>query len=166
MGEVRRHFRDHTWSVRVPRRLKELQATLNPAIETLTQRLGRMPKARELAEELGVDIAEVTQALVARNAYQTSSIDGSSGDDGESSAPALADTLGAEDPEFGTVENYLAVKPLIAALPEREQRVLVMRFFHSMSQEQIAQQIGCSQMQVSRILSRTLKSLREQALRD
>ncbi|MBF6246633.1 sigma-70 family RNA polymerase sigma factor, partial [Nocardia elegans] len=74
--------------------------------------------------------------------------------------------LGAEDPEFGTVENYLAVKPLIAALPEREQRVLVMRFFHSMSQEQIAQQIGCSQMQVSRILSRTLKSLREQALRD
>src|SRR5690606_34721171 len=77
MGEVRRHFRDHTWSVRVPRRLKELQATLNPAIETLTQRLGRMPRARELAEELGVEVTEVTQALVARNAYQTSSIDGS-----------------------------------------------------------------------------------------
>ncbi|WP_051026443.1 RNA polymerase sigma factor SigF [Nocardia higoensis] len=165
MGEVRRHFRDHTWSVRVPRRLKELQATLNPAIETLTQRLGRMPRAREIAEELDVDIAEVTQALVARNAYQTSSIDGSASSE-ESGMPGLAETLGEEDPEYGTVENYLAVRPLIAALPERERRVLEMRFFQSMSQDQIAKQLGCSQMQVSRILSRTLKSLREQALRD
>lgn len=165
MGEVRRHFRDHTWSVRVPRRLKELQSTLNPAIETLTQRLGRVPRAREIAQELDVDIAEVTQALVARNAYQTSSIDGSSSGD-ESGMPALAETLGEDDPEYGTVENYLAVQPLIAALPERERRVLAMRFFQSMSQDQIAKQLGCSQMQVSRILSRTLKSLRDQALRD
>jgi RNA polymerase sigma-B factor len=151
MGEVRRHFRDYAWSVRVPRRLKEIQSTIGPTVEILSQRLGRMPRAREIAEELGADLNEVTQALIARNAYQTSSID------------AASDT---DDSDFGTVENYLAVKPLLAALPEREKQVLVMRFFDSMSQEQIAQRIGCSQMQVSRILSKTLKSLREQALRD
>ncbi|MFD8247276.1 RNA polymerase sigma factor SigF [Nocardia sp. NPDC059691] len=167
MGEVRRHFRDYAWSVRVPRRLKEIQSTIGPTVEILSQRLGRMPRAREIAEELGADLNEVTQALIARNAYQTSSIDAASDtDDSESGGPSLLDSLGAEDPDFSTVENYLAVKPLLAALPEREKQVLVMRFFDSMSQEQIAQRIGCSQMQVSRILSKTLKSLREQALRD
>ncbi|MGQ4599605.1 SigB/SigF/SigG family RNA polymerase sigma factor [Nocardia sp. R6R-6] len=167
MGEVRRHFRDHAWSVRVPRRLKEIQSTIGPAVETLSQRLGRMPRAREIAEELGVDLTEVTQALIARNAYQTSSIDAvAESGDAESAGPSLLDSLGAEDPDFGTVENYVAVKPLLAALPEREKQVLVLRFFDSLSQEQIAQRIGCSQMQVSRILSKTLKSLREQALRD
>ncbi|MEU7768659.1 RNA polymerase sigma factor SigF [Nocardia sp. NPDC049190] len=167
MGEVRRHFRDYAWSVRVPRRLKEIQSTIAPTVEILSQRLGRMPRAREIAEELGADLNEVTQALIARNAYQTSSIDAAPDvDDTGSGGSSLLDTLGAEDPDFGTVENYMAVKPLLAALPEREKQVLVMRFFDSMSQEQIAQRIGCSQMQVSRILSRTLKSLREQALRD
>ncbi|WP_327114101.1 RNA polymerase sigma factor SigF [Nocardia sp. NBC_01730] len=167
MGEVRRHFRDYAWSVRVPRRLKEIQSTIGPTVEILSQRLGRMPRAREIADELDADLNEVTQALIARNAYQTSSIDAASDtDEAESGGFSLLDTLGAEDPDFGTVENYLAVKPLLAALPEREKQVLVMRFFDSMSQEQIAQRIGCSQMQVSRILSKTLKSLREQALRD
>ncbi|MFR9751441.1 RNA polymerase sigma factor SigF [Nocardia sp. 004] len=167
MGEVRRHFRDYAWSVRVPRRLKEIQSTIGPAVETLSQRLGRVPRAREVAEELGVDLAEVTQALIARNAYKTSSIDAASDtDEAESGGPSLLDSLGTEDPDFGIVDNYLAVKPLLAALPDREKQVLAMRFFDSMSQEQIARQIGCSQMQVSRILAKTLKSLREQALRD
>ncbi|WP_280182317.1 RNA polymerase sigma factor SigF [Nocardia cyriacigeorgica] len=167
MGEVRRHFRDYTWAVRVPRRLKEIQTALNPAIETLTQQLGRVPKAREIAEELGADLAEVTQALIARNAYQAASLDAGSGEsEGDPNPLAILGTLGAEDASFESIDNYLAVKPLIAALPAREQQVLVLRFFHSMSQQEIASKLGCSQMQVSRILTRTLKSLREQALRD
>ncbi|WP_028477315.1 RNA polymerase sigma factor SigF [Nocardia sp. CNY236] len=167
VGEVRRHFRDYAWSVRVPRRIKEIQSMLGPTVETLSQRLGRVPRAREIAEELGVDLNEVTQALIARNAYKTSSIDAVS-DIGESDSPGFSvlDSLGAEDPDFGIVDNCLAVTPLLAALPDREKQVLAMRFFDSMSQEQIARQIGCSQMQVSRILAKTLKSLREQALRD
>ncbi|MBF6130373.1 RNA polymerase sigma factor SigF [Nocardia brasiliensis] len=166
MGEVRRHFRDYTWSVRVPRRLKEIQQTIAPAIETLAQRLGRMPKAREIAEELGADLVEVTQALIARNAYQTSSIDVGSDSDDENAPRSPLDSLGAEEPEYRTVEDYLAVKPLIAALPERERQVLVMRFFESKTQDQIAAHLGVSQMQVSRILAKTLSTLREQALRD
>ncbi|MFD6157730.1 RNA polymerase sigma factor SigF [Nocardia sp. NPDC060256] len=166
MGEVRRHFRDYTWSVRVPRRLKEIQQTIAPAIETLAQRLGRMPKAREIAEELGADLVEVTQALIARNAYQTSSIDVGLDSDDDNAPRSPLDTLGAEEPEYQTVEDYLAVKPLIAALPDRERQVLIMRFFESKTQDQIAAQLGVSQMQVSRILSKTLSTLREQALRD
>ncbi|MFQ6392998.1 RNA polymerase sigma factor SigF [Nocardia sp. KC 131] len=166
MGEVRRHFRDRTWALRVPRRLKEIQQTIGPATEELAQRLGRMPKAREIAEEIGAELTEVTQALIARNAYQTAPIDPtpSSGDDG--SPVSVLDTLGADEPSYRTIEDYLAVKPLIAALPEQQRQVLIMRFFQSMSQAQIAEQLGCSQMNVSRILSKTLNTLREQALRD
>ncbi|WP_157121068.1 RNA polymerase sigma factor SigF [Nocardia miyunensis] len=166
MGEVRRYFRDHAWAVRVPRRLKEIQGKLGPASDALTQRLGRVPRAREIAAELGVDLAEVTQALVARNAYQTSSLDGNDSDDGTSTARTPLDTLGAEEPEFEVIESYLAVAPLLDALPDRERRVLTMRFYGSMSQQEIADQLGCSQMQVSRILSKTLKTLRDQALPD
>jgi RNA polymerase sigma-B factor len=161
MGEVRRHFRDYTWSVRVPRRLKEIQSKLGPATDALTQRLGRVPSARDIAGELGVDLSEVTQALVARNAYQASSLDASFDPDDEG-GPALRDTL-AVTARFDLVEDNLAVAPLLAALPERERRVLIMRFYESMSQQQIAERLGCSQMQVSRILTKTLRSLREQA---
>jgi RNA polymerase sigma-B factor len=161
MGEVRRHFRDYTWSVRVPRRLKEIQSKLGPATDALTQRLGRVPSARDIADELGVDLSEVTQALVARNAYQASSLDAGFDPDDEG-GPALRDTL-AVTARFDLVEDNLAVAPLLAALPERERRVLIMRFYESLSQQQIAERLGCSQMQVSRILTKTLRSLREQA---
>ncbi|MFE9327917.1 RNA polymerase sigma factor SigF [Nocardia sp. NPDC052278] len=166
IGEVRRHFRDHTWSVRVPRRLKEIQQSIVPAMDRLSQRLGRTPRAAEIAEELGVDLVEVTQALIARNGYRTSSIDALTGGDSEYAPTSLLDTLGAEQSEFCTVEDCLVVKPLIAALPECDQQVLVMRFFESQSQIQIAESLGVSQMQISRILARLLSSLREQALRD
>ncbi len=167
MGEVRRYFRDHSWSVRVPRRLKEIHIKLGPATEALTQRLGRVPKAREIAEELEVDLAEVTQALIARNGYQASSLDGGAEtEDGSSDTFAVLNTLGAEEPQFNLIDDYLAVAPLLAALPERERQVLIMRFYGSMSQQQIAQQLGCSQMQVSRMLTKTLRMLRQQALED
>ncbi|MFQ6331857.1 RNA polymerase sigma factor SigF [Nocardia sp. CWNU-33] len=166
MGEVRRHFRDYTWSVRVPRRLKEIQQKLPCTIDTLSQRLGRMPKAAEIAEELDVDLVEVTQALIAGNGYRTCSIDAYTGGDNDDAPTSLLDTLGAEQSEYCTVEDCLVVKPLIAALPERDRQVLIMRFYEYQPQIQIAESLGVSQMQVSRILARLLSSLREQALRD
>lgn len=165
MGEVRRHFRDHTWALRVPRRIKEIKTGLGPTVEELSQRLGRMPRAREIAEEMGADLSEVTQALIARNAYQAESLDVQTSDENSTGASIL-DTLGSEDPTFGSIDDTLTVKPLIDALPERERYILTMRFFAGMTQEQIAGKLGCSQMQVSRQLSRILKQLRDKALRD
>lgn len=166
MGEVRRHFRDNTWSVRVPRRTKEIQLSIGATVEELSQRLGRMPRAREIAQELDVDIVEVTQALIAGNAYQSSSIDAVAGDDIENAPLPLLESLGEEEPSYHLVEDYLAVRPLIEELPERERQVLIMRFFESKTQSQIAEVLGVSQMHVSRILSKTLNQLRDQALRD
>ncbi|MET9486098.1 RNA polymerase sigma factor SigF [Nocardia sp. NPDC006630] len=163
MGEVRRHFRDHTWAVRVPRRAKELQQQLGPVTETLSHRLGRMPTAREIAAELDVELGEVTQAMVARNAYQASSLDTPRGDD-DSGPAAIADTLGAEEPSYRLLEDAMAVRPLLAALPARERQILIWRFFDNRTQAQIAERLGVSQMQVSRILTKTLSTLREQAL--
>lgn len=167
MGEVRRHFRDRTWSVRVPRRLKEIQQLIGPATDTLAQRLGRMPTARELAAELDVELTEITQALVASNGYQAGSLDaGSRDNDDDGSSRAAVETLGAEEPCYRLLEDAMAVRPLIAALPERERQVLVMRFFENRTQAQIAERLGVSQMQISRILAKTLKTLRERALGD
>ncbi len=162
MGEVRRHFRDNTWAVRVPRRTKDLQQLLGPATETLTHRLGRAPRARELAAELDADLIEITNALIARNAYQATPIDATTSSENDSAPPSLLDRLGTEDPRYGLVEDFLAVQPLIAALPDRERLVLNMRFFEFRTQAEIAQHLGISQMQVSRILSKTLSTLREQ----
>ncbi|WP_378738981.1 RNA polymerase sigma factor SigF [Nocardia brasiliensis] len=164
MGEVRRHFRDNTWAVRVPRRLKEIQQLIGPATETLSNRLGRVPTAREIAAELELELGEVTQALIASNGYQTKSIDAVVRDDGENAALPVTAGLGAEEPCYRLLEQSMTVRPLIAALPERERRVLIMRFFESLTQAQIAERLGVSQMQVSRILSKTLNTLREQAL--
>lgn len=164
MGEVRRHFRDYTWAVRVPRRLKELQLVIGPAIDTLFQRLGRTPTAAEIAAELDTDPVEITRALLARNAYRSSSLDARIGS--EDAAPSPLDDLGIEQPEFSLVEDRMAVKPLIEALSERDRRALILRYFESQSQSRIAESFGVSQMQVSRILSRTLNSLHEQLFRD
>ncbi|KAA8884395.1 RNA polymerase sigma factor SigF [Nocardia colli] len=166
MGEVRRHFRDRTWAVRVPRRLKEIQQLIGPATEALTNRLGRVPNAREIAAELDVELSEVTQALIARNGYQTNSIEGITRDDGENATLSVVAGLGAEEPCYELLEQSMTVRPLIAALPERERQVLIMRFFESLTQAQIAEQLGVSQMQVSRILTKTLNTLRTQALDD
>ncbi|MFE1594131.1 RNA polymerase sigma factor SigF [Nocardia sp. NPDC058705] len=164
MGEVRRHFRDRTWAVRVPRRLKEIQLRIGPATEELSQRLGRLPNARELAAELDVDLVEITRTLVAGNGYQSNSIDGVTHDGRDDSTQPITDTLGADEPCYQLTEDAMAVRPLIAALPAEERRVLIMRFYESRTQGQIAEELGVSQMQVSRILSRTLALLREQAL--
>jgi len=160
MGEVRRHFRDNSWSVKVPRRLKELHLRLGTATAELSQRLGRAPTASELAVELGMDRQEVVEGLVASSSYNTLSIDSGSGADED--APAIAETLGDLDLGLEQIENREALRPLLAALPARERTVLTLRFFESMTQTQIAERIGVSQMHVSRLLARALSRLRDQ----
>lgn len=165
MGEVRRHFRDHTWAVRVPRGTKELHLRIGPATETLYQRLGRMPTAREIAAELDADLTDVTRALIAGNAHTSSSLDASTDDqDDEVSPPAVLARLGGEDPCYRLLEDAMTLRPLIAELPQRERQILVWRYFANMTQVQIAERLDISQMQVSRILAKTLRTLREQAM--
>jgi RNA polymerase sigma-B factor len=159
MGEVRRHFRDNSWSVKVPRRLKELHLRLGAATADLSQRLGRAPTASELAAELDMDRDEVVEGLVAGSSYNTLSIDSGSGTD---DAPAIADTLGDVDLGLDQIENREALRPLLAALPERERTVLLLRFFESLTQTQIAERVGISQMHVSRLLAKSLARLRDQ----
>lgn len=157
MGEVRRYFRDNSWSLKVPRRLKELHLRLGTATSELSQRLGRAPTASELAAELGMDRNEVVEGLVAGSSFNTLSIDGTAGQ-----APSIAETLGGADAGLDRIENREALRPLLAALPERERAVLVLRFFDSLTQTQIAERMGISQMHVSRLLARSLARLRDQ----
>jgi RNA polymerase sigma-B factor len=165
MGEVRRHFRDRTWAVRVPRPAKELQAHIGPAVERLAQRLHRMPTNSELSGELGVDREEMTQALLAGNAYSADTIDASPGEaDHDLTAARATDELGTEDAGYRITDEAITVAPLLRDLPSREREVLRLRFFENRTQTQIGKQIGLSQMQVCRILTHTLNSLREQAL--
>jgi RNA polymerase sigma-B factor len=161
MGEVRRHFRDNSWSVKVPRRLKELHLRLGAATADLSQRLGRAPTATELASELGMDRDEVIEGLVAGSSYNTLSIDSGGGSD-DDDARAIADTLGDVDAGLDQIENREALRPLLEALPERERKVLILRFFESMTQTQIAERVGISQMHVSRLLAKSLARLRDQ----
>lgn len=161
MGEVRRHFRDNSWSVKVPRRLKELHLRLGAATADLSQRLGRAPTASELAAELGMDRADVVEGLVAGSSYNTLSIDTASGSE-DDAVRAIADTLGVVDSGLNQIENREALRPALESLPERERMVLVLRFFESMTQTQIAERVGISQMHVSRLLAKSLTRLRDQ----
>jgi RNA polymerase sigma-B factor len=161
MGEVRRHFRDNSWSVKVPRRLKELHLRLGTATAELSQRLGRAPTPSELAAELEMDREEIVEGLIAGSSYNTLSIDGGSSS-GTEEAPAIADTLGDVDANLDRIENREALRPLLESLPERERTVLLLRFFESMTQTQIAERVGISQMHVSRLLAKSLARLRDQ----
>lgn len=164
MGEVRRHFRDAGWSVRVPRRLKELHLQISQVSGELGQRLGRAPTPSEIARMLELTVDEVAEGLQAGNAYSAVSVDRPVGD-GEDSA-SLADTLGERDSGLESVENHEALRPLLRELPERERRILMLRFFGNMTQTQIAERVGISQMHVSRLLAQTLQRLREKLTDD
>ncbi|MBH0777892.1 SigB/SigF/SigG family RNA polymerase sigma factor [Nocardia bovistercoris] len=165
MGEVRRHFRDHTWSVRVPRRVKEIQLTIGPAVEDLAQRLGRMPTAIEIALELNLDLSEVTQALLAGNAYRTDSMDARADDDDASGAAPVSEIYGEDDPEYELTVQTMVASPLLDDLADSDKRVLYLRFFRDESQSQIAAKLGVSQMHISRTLTRILRDLRAAANR-
>ena len=158
MGEVRRYFRDAAWCMRVPRRTKENYLQITRVSDALSQRLGRSPRPSEIAAETGLAIDDVIDGLVAGASYHTTSIDAEFG--GDSATPSIRETLGSRDERIGQVDELVSVRPAIDALPARERRILVLRYFDSMSQSQIAREIGISQMHVSRILSATLDRLR------
>ena len=158
IGEIKRYFRDSTWDVHVPRRMQELSGALRKATEALTHDLGRSPTVEVLAERLVATPEDITEALGAAEAYTSASLDRPMGDD-ESGDP-LGAVLGEEDPRFDAVVNREALKPLLAKLDERDKRILLMRFFRNMTQTEIATEIGVSQMQVSRLITRILKELR------
>jgi RNA polymerase sigma-B factor len=162
IGEIKRHFRDKGWAVRVPRRLQELRLSLTAATSELSQRNGRSPTVGELAVHLGISDEEVLEGLESANAYSTLSLDVPESGDDES--PAVADSLGSEDEALDGVEYRESLKPLLEQLPAREKRILLLRFFGNMTQSQIAEEIGISQMHVSRLLARTLTQLREKLL--
>ncbi|MFD4741981.1 SigB/SigF/SigG family RNA polymerase sigma factor [Streptomyces virginiae] len=171
-GEIKRHFRDTTWAVRVPRRLQELRLQLAKATEELTAETDRAPTPAELAERLDLTEEEVRQGLVAANGYSTQSLDvpqdsaagGPQASTAARTSRSLAETMGDIDPALEAVEDRHALAPLLADLDERSSQILELRFGQEMTQAEIGEEIGLSQMQVSRLLTRTLGSLREELL--
>ncbi|KKF01947.1 SigB/SigF/SigG family RNA polymerase sigma factor [Mycolicibacterium obuense] len=161
MGEVRRYFRDHGWALKVPRRLKELNIRLKSARAELTHQLNRAPSPSELAEYLGLDREQVIEGLIAADAYSTRSTEQEITSEGD--GLTMIETLGGPDPNLQKVVDINTVRPLILGLPERDRLVLKMRFFDNKTQSQIADEIGVSQMHVSRLLARALSTIREKA---
>ncbi len=160
VGEIKRFFRDTSWAVHVPRRLQEARIELARATEELRSRLDRSPTVRELAELMSLSEQEVIEARIASNGYNSASLDATlSGDeDGEA---VLADFIGVQDPAMELVEDFHALAPLIAELDERSRQIIHWRFVDELTQAQIGERLGRSQMQVSRLLARTLNRLRE-----
>jgi RNA polymerase sigma-B factor len=159
VGELKRYFRDKGWALRVPRRLQELAVQVNRALPELTQTLGRSPTIPELAAHLGVETDDIADALDAVQAYSTSSLDTPMGEEGK----APIDSLGGEDPSMALLEEWSSIAPAVASLPSRDRRVLYLRFFRGLTQSEIAEDVGVSQMHVSRILTQTLEKLRRAA---
>ncbi|MFJ8593618.1 RNA polymerase sigma factor SigF [Streptomyces sp. NPDC093598] len=159
IGEIKRFFRDTSWSVRVPRRLQELRLDLAKAGDELAQKLDRAPTVAELAERLGLSNDEVVEGMAASNAYTASSLDAQPEED--DSEGALADRIGYEDHGLEGIEYVESLKPLIAELPPRDRKILSLRFVAGMTQSEIGEELGISQMHVSRLLSRTLVRLRK-----
>lgn len=157
IGEIKRHFRDRTWSLKVPRRMQELHAAVTRSTEELSGKLGRSPTVRELAAALEVSEEDILDALDTGQAYNTTSLDASTRDD---EVGSLVETMGEDDPGLEAVEYREALRPLLEALPDRERRIVMLRFFHNQSQSQIAQELGISQMHVSRLLAASLARIR------
>jgi RNA polymerase sigma-B factor len=149
VGELRRHFRDHTWSVHVSRRAKDLRPAVNKAVDELSHELGRSPRMEEIAQRVGASVDAIVEALEANGVYRTSSLDG-----------ARAAVASGLDPDFEHVLDKDLVELLMGRLQPRERKILHLRFFEQMSQSQIAERIGTSQVHVGRLLASTLTQLR------
>ncbi len=158
MGELKRHFRDKGWGVRVPRSVQERFLRVNDAVDQLSGRLGRSPSPRDIAEHTGLSLEDVLEALEAATAYSPVTLDAPHPGDGDTDR-TLGDNLGAEDPSYGFVDLGQALAPAFRALPAREQTILRLRFIDDLTQSEIAEQIGVSQMHVSRLLRRSLDRL-------
>jgi RNA polymerase sigma-B factor len=160
VGEIKRHFRDRTWDVRVPRRLQELRLAIVEASSILPHRLGRSPTVADIAAHVGLTEEDVLEGLEGARAYNCASL--STPVSGDGGGTELADMLGGPDPGFELAELRIALGPAIASLDRREQTILVLRFYGNLTQAQIAERIGVSQMHVSRLLSKALAKLRGQ----
>ena len=156
VGELKRHFRDKGWALRVPRRLQESGMKVGRTVTEMYQDLGRAPTVAEIAERTGLSEDEVLEAMETAHAYTTASLDAPTDEEGATSL----DRLGEEEQAFELLEGWTMVAPAIRELPARERNILYLRFFRGLTQTQIADELGISQMHVSRLLSRTLRELR------
>jgi RNA polymerase sigma-B factor len=157
-GEVKRHFRDQGWDIRPPRRIQELRADVERASSELTQTLGRSPRLSEIAEHLGAKEEEVVECVASADLYHVHSLDAPVG--GVEELP-VSETIGSVDPMIDQIDDVLSVRPLVDRLTPRERRILALRFYSDWTQQQIADEVGVTQMQISRVLGNTLKRLRE-----
>ena len=162
VGELKRHFRDKGWAVRVPRRMQELHLQLANAVGTLTQEFGRSPTPADVAVHLGVSEEEVLEAMEAGGLYRLTSLDGTAASDDDSTE--LTSMIGEDDPEYERVEQRSQLYAMLGTLPERERTIVYLRFFGGLTQSEIAARIGISQMHVSRLLSRSVAQLRGHVL--
>ena len=156
-GEIKRHFRDRTWAIRVPRRLQELRLAITAANGTLSHTLGRSPTVADVAAHLGITEEEVLEGLEGARAYSATSLSSLVGAEGSSE---LGETLGGADHEFELAETRIALGPALAALDERERAIVTLRFYGNLTQAEIAERVGISQMHVSRLIARALLKLR------
>lgn len=159
LGELKRHFRDRGWALHVSRSLQERFLRVSDAIDELSGRLGRSPTPRDLAEATGLSLEEVLEALEAASAYAPAALDGPRGGADGDEPGTLADTLGFEDERFEMVELGATLAPALRALPERERAILHLRFGEDLTQSEIAERVGLSQMHVSRLLRRSIDRL-------
>jgi RNA polymerase sigma-B factor len=162
IGEIKRHFRDKGWSVRVPRGLQELNVQLSRLIEEKTVELGRSPTIPELAKAAGAEEEEVLEALESGRAYSSVSLSTGSGGQDDNGELDPLESLGADEPQYEVSEDRAVLAPGFRVLDERERRILHLRFFKGLTQSQIAQQVGISQMHVSRLIRRALEKIREE----
>jgi RNA polymerase sigma-B factor len=165
IGEIKRHFRDKGWAVRVPRGLQELNVQLSRLMETLTVQLGRSPTIPELAQAAGAQEEEVLEALESGRAYSSLSLSQGTGGDGEEDLDPL-ESIGTEEHQYEVSEDRAILAPGFKVLDDRERMILQLRFFDGLTQSQIAQQVGISQMHVSRLIRRALEKIREEIAAD
>ena len=163
-GEVKRYFRDQAWAVRPPRRLQELGLATGRVRDEFEHRLGRSPTVAELAGELGADEDAVIEAVASGQNYRTVPLDTPLSRDGEPGT-SLADALPAQADEFDKVDELVSLRPLLDTLSPRDRRILALRYFEELTQQQIGEQIGVTQMQVSRLINRALEHLRNELVR-
>lgn len=160
MGEIKRHFRDKGWSVRVPRRLQELSAKVNQATDTLTSQLQRSPTIAEIADHLDATVDEVLEAMESSSAYSSVSLEAPSGAD-DDDTPSVIDRYATEDSDLAFTDDRIIIEEALASFSPRERDVIEMRFLKGMTQIEIAEKLGISQVQVSRLLRRTLKKIQD-----
>lgn len=160
MGEIKRHFRDKGWSVRVPRRLQELSAKVNQATDTLTSQQQRSPTIAEIADYLDATVDEVLEAMESSSAYSSVSLEAPSGAD-DDDTPSVIDRYATEDSDLAFTDDRIIIEEALASFSPRERDVIEMRFLKGMTQIEIAEKLGISQVQVSRLLRRTLKKIQD-----